>query len=361
MNRNIEPYNAKTLVDINTKIDLEEVYSSLINASTSMGILQEKIQSSKTSPNLLLSILRMKEAIASSNMEETETNISSVMVDQVTEKHSHDTAVVQNYLEATTIGVSILTGEKFGDNFFKRVHAVLMKNNKKTDVTVGEYRTRQNFIKNRLDASISYVSPVPEQVQPLMRDLISFMNTGSCYHELISSAIIHGQFLTIHPFDDGNGRMSRILVPLYLFQKKVIKSPFLFFSEALEKDKSLYYRKLNLMREGDWNGWIVFFLDCIDRQCRHYIDLINDVSDLYEKESLKIKELIKSKSYVDIVDMLFNRMVVNKGSFQEIGITSASATRYLKILNEAKIISTDTGKTRNRIFFYDALMHLLTK
>lgn len=355
-----EPFDAPLLVGIESKIDLREVYNALISASTYMGILQEKIQSSKTSPDLVLSLLRMKEAIASSNMEETETTIGTVMVDQVTDKHSHDTTVVRNYMEATTTGVSILTGSKFGDDFFKRVHSVLMKDNNKRDVSVGEYRTRQNFIKKSLDASITYYPPEPKKVLPLMKDLISFMNSGSCYHELIAAAVIHGQFLTIHPFDDGNGRMGRILVPLYLFQKKVISSPFLFFSEALEKDKALYYRKLNLMRDGDWNGWIVFFLDCVARQCKRYIALINEVTALYERESVKIKDLIKTKSYVEIVDAIFRGLVVNKRTFEEVGITSASANRYLKALNEAKILSTEPGKTRNRLYYYDALIQLLT-
>lgn len=295
-------------------------------------------------------------------MEETEATLNSVMTAEVTDKKSHDTTTVKDYIEATLAGANILTAEKFSDKFFNRIHSVLMANSKKPDVKIGQYRDNQNCIRRHdSDYSIIYMPPAPDYVQTLMSDLIGFMNSGTCYHELIAAAIIHGQFLTIHPYGDGNGRLGRILVPLYLYQKKIINTPFLFFSEALEKDKALYYRKLSLMRDGDWNGWVVFFLDCISRQCQKYINLITGIDKLYEKELITVKNIIKGQNYVEIVNLLFKGMIINKDSLIKIGISSASANRYLNILFENNVVSTDVGKTRNKLYYYDALLSLLTQ
>lgn len=150
---------------------------------------------------------------------------------------------------------------------------------------IGSYREQQNYIgKNDATHTITFIPPVPEDVRDLMANLIEYMNNpNDAYRPLVRTAIIHAQFETIHPFMDGNGRVDRMLIPMYLFYKKQIDLPCFFISEAFEHDKHKYYTLLtNIRTHNDWNEWIKFFLETVAKQCDKYIRIISEINKLYE-------------------------------------------------------------------------------
>ena len=190
---------------------------------------------------------------------------------------------VRNYYIASAKGLVNLQKRPFTNEFFCDIHSTLMSGNvrKREGALIGEYRKKQNYVGVIGEMNtITYTPPKPEKVPTLMDNLIDYMNNPSDdLQPLIRTAIVHAQIETIHPFDDGNGRVGRIMIPLYLFDQKQISLPCFFISEALESDKFKYYRLLNATREKDqWEEWIKFFLETVAKQCEKYIYIIERIN-----------------------------------------------------------------------------------
>lgn len=189
-----------------------------------------------------------------------------------------------NYYQALRDGMDELAVLPISTRLFKAMHVTLMSNDVRGgNRSPGEYRKIQNYIgpEGCTMETATYIPPQPQLVDTYMNNLEIYINNPQDQlDELIQAAIIHAQFETIHPFLDGNGRIGRILIPLYLFSKKVID-----LSEALERNKHKYYRFLNDTRyKGKWNQWIHFFLEAIILQADKNIRLINDINQLYEHD-----------------------------------------------------------------------------
>ena len=194
-----------------------------------------------------------------------------------------------------------------------------------------------------------------------MNNLIDYMNTPTDdLQPLVRTAIIHAQLLTIHPFDDGNGRVGRLLIPLYLFAKQQIELPCFFISEALEADKFKYYRLLNETREnGNWDEWIIFFLATVAKQCEKYIFVIDRINALYDEHLSRAKTLVKNNSIVDIIDCIYRHPILSTAIVEsETKIPIATINRYMNILVENQFLFTD-GKRRNKKFFCYELLDVL--
>ena len=194
-----------------------------------------------------------------------------------------------------------------------------------------------------------------------MENLIEYMNNDlDSLRPLIKTAIIHAQFETIHPFMDGNGRMGRILIPMYLFSKKQIDLPCFFISEALERDKIKYYTLLNRIRtHGEWNEWIKFFLSTVTKQCEKYIQIITEINALYSKHMSIACDMARSSNMVDIINALYKYPVTNARRLADMTkIPMTSVNRYLSQLVEAKILYMD-GKGRNRNYYYYDLLDVI--
>ena len=178
-------------------------------------------------------------------------------------------------------------------------------------------------------------------------------NSEDKFRPLVRTAIIHAQFETIHPFMDGNGRIGRMLIPMYLFAQKQIDLPCFFISEALERDKMRYYTLLNDTRnKGEWNEWIKFFLLTVEKQCDKYIQIITDINALYEKHLDMARGIARSASIVDVINVLYQYPITTaKQVSKETEIPMTSINRYLSMLVDNKILYTD-NKGRNRTYFY---------
>ena len=237
-----------------------------------------------------------------------------------------------------------------------------MQGNVRKPSLIGSYRIEQNYI-GRYDKShsITFVPPAPDKVPKLMDNLIDYINNPKDnYRPLVRTAIIHAQFETIHPFMDGNGRVGRMLIPMYLFSQKQIELPCFFISEALERDKLRYYTLLNNIRiNDDWNEWIKFFLATVRKQCEKYIQIITEINNLYSKHMDIACNMVRSSNMVDIINALYQYPVTSaKQIAEKTGIPMTSVNRYLNQLIENKILFTD-NKSRNRTFFYYDLLEIL--
>lgn len=356
-------YNAKTLPLEAQALNPMDYLEELIDATTKLEVYKEKIRDSKLTSSWFMPTLQQKEALASSKLEGTQATLDGVLIDQVApndkDKNLNE---VRNYHAATLLGYSVLKKRDFSDEFFFDIHKTLMNGNVRKPSIVGEYRKEQNYIgKTDKTHSITFIPPTPEKVPELMHNLISYINSPSDHNRpLVRTAIIHAQFETIHPFMDGNGRVGRMLIPMYLYAQKQIDLPCFFISEVLERDKMRYYTLLNNIRtNGDWNSWIKFFLSVVKEQCEKYIRIISAINILYEKHLEIACKVTNSSNVVDVMNALFKNPITNA---KQVALTTnlpmTSINRYLGQLVENQIIFSD-NKSRNRNYYYYDLLDIL--
>lgn len=345
---------------IKTDIFLDE----LIDASTSLEVYKEKIKDSKLDRAWFLPTLQQKEALASSMIEGTQATLDGVLVNRVVpDKKDVDIQEVLNYDAATEYGYRYLKRGDFDKEFILDLHKILFsgKVRKQTD-QIGEFRTHQNYVGTMgRKREITYTPPEPEMVEKLIDNLIEYIEKPKDnYRSLVRIAIIHAQFETIHPFMDGNGRVGRILIPLYLYYVEQIDMPCFFVSEALERDKLKYYTLLNNIRnKNEWSEWIKFFLVTVKNQCDKYIRMISDINLLYEKDLEKASGLVRTGNMRTLINLLYKYPIVNSSTIAQCSnIPSATINRYLNVLVDADILYTD-DKSRNRTYFYYDLLNIL--
>jgi len=200
-----------------------------------------------------------------------------------------------------------------------------------------------------------------QNVDGLLENFVEYFNNAEdTVRPLVRAAIMHAQFETIHPFMDGNGRVGRILIPLFLYKHNQISLPCFFISEALERDKFKYYNLLNGIRnKNDWSSWIDFFLKAVDQQCSKYIEMVDRINELYENDLEQAKKIIKSNKVVDLINLLYKYPVINASTVTALtSIPSATATRYLNALVESKILYPN-DMVRNRTFYYYNLLDII--
>lgn len=344
-------------------IDQTIFFEELIDATSKLEVYKEKIRDSKLDSSWFMPTLQQKEAVASSAIEGTQATLDGVLINQLApDDKNQDVNKVVNYYLATIRGYELLQYHDFSHEFFFTMHTALMHGNVEKPDIVGAYRASQNYI-GKKDKShvITFIPPAPEAVNDLMDNLIAYINTpNDNFRPLVRTAIIHAQFESIHPFMDGNGRVGRMLIPMYLYAKKQIDLPCFFISEALERDKIKYYTLLNNIRYKDeWNEWIKFFLQTVATQCDKYIKLITKINALYNDHITKACALARSSGMVDVIDALYKNPITNAKQITE--VTKApmtSVNRFLGLLVDNKILYSD-NKPRNRTYYYYALLDLL--
>ena len=344
-------------------IDQMFFFEELIDATAKLEVYKEKIRDSKLDSSWFMPTLQQKEALASSALEGTQATLDGVLIDQVT-PNVKDTNLteVRNYYLATVQGLDTLSRHDFSNDFFSDIHSTLMIGNVRKPSVIGSYRTEQNYIgKKDVSHAITFIPPAPEKVPALMDNLISYINNpDDTLRPLVRTAIIHAQFETIHPFMDGNGRVGRMLIPMYLYSQKQIDLPCFFISEALERDKIKYYTLLNNIRyNGDWNEWIKFFLSTVAKQCDKYIKMITDINMLYQKHLAVACDLARSSKIVDVINVLYQHPVTSGIQIAELtDVPQTSINRYLNLLVQEKILYTD-NKRKNRTYYYYDLLDIL--
>lgn len=304
-----------------------------------------------------LMFFSMHESIQSTKIEGTQASFSEVIESEVTGKTNTDIQEVKNYLEAIHYGKDKLNAIPISTRLLHELHSILLRNARGQNRAPGEYRRVQNFIGPTKDIKdATYIPPEPTKIDYYMSNLEKYINeVDDNLDFMIRAAIIHGQFETIHPYLDGNGRLGRILILLYLLDKRVITKPAFFVSEELEKNKFKYYGLLNNLRakQPKWKEWIEFFLLSSINQADKGIDKLKKIEDLY-LSLIKFAE----ENYVreDIIFFVFRKPFFTvKDVESSLGISYNTARKHIQKLMESGKIYSDEQK-RNRIYrFYDLL------
>lgn len=348
-------YIKERLQDYNANFFLNEI----VDASKNLGILEAKINAYKFN-SILIPMLHTREALSSMYIEGTQATISDVYENTVMPKESNAAMMceVNNHTKALIFGAEHLRIESFTHTFICKLHQIMLDGILANNKYLGKYKPIDNRIENSA-GTVVFVPPSHLETKKYMTELIEFMNNSSDgIHPLIKAGIIHSQFESIHPFLDGNGRVGRLLVSLYLFKSKVINFPFFYISEAISQDKSVYYNMLTKSRQGTYDEWLKYFLKKICIQTQNHIGYIDSLNDLYEETKKSVQKCINSPRYDAIIECLFTQPILTANYLEEkLSISHGQAVRYLNTLCVQGILLGDDRK-RGRKFYFGALMDL---
>ena len=296
-------------------------------------------------PAVMLSPLTTQEAVLSSKIEGTQATVDEVLEQEAglikDEAKQQDIKEIVNYRTALFRSREYLQQYPIRLSFVQELHSILMDSVRGQDKTPGEFRKDQNWI-GRYGCTIdtaSFVPPNPIQLLDHLQEWEKYLDSDDI-DSLLQTAVIHAQFELLHPFKDGNGCIGRILIPLFLYQKKVISQPMFYLSEYLENNREEYYQRLKAISEAnDWNNWIAFFLRAITTQAQQNSRRVKDIQNLYDSMKQKIQNITHSQYTVNLLDALFSSPIFDTTALvQKTGIQKATAMRLLRKLKENKII-----------------------
>lgn len=314
--------------------------------------------------DLFISMHIMKEATQSSKIEGTQTNMEEALLskEDVPLDKRDDWTEVQNYISAMNNAIEMLNDLPFSCRLIKNVHKILLEGVRGKHKQPGEFRKSQNWIGGSNINDAIFVPPVSTSIPELMEDLEIFVHNDHIYFpELLKIAIIHYQFETIHPFLDGNGRIGRLLITLYLVDKVILKRPVLYLSDYIEKHRNSYYNTLmNARNENKINDWIKFFLKEIIDTAENGVKTFEKILILQKETENKIQTLgIRSTNALKVINELYKRPITDAGSIAKAAnISLVSAYKLISELQRIEILKQITGGRRKRIYIFRDYMDI---
>jgi Fic family protein len=299
-------------------------------------------------PEVLLSPLTTQEAVLSSRIEGTQATLGEVLKFEAGEQPNQeskrlDIQEILNYRRALRAAETELKTRPFSLNLLLKLHEILLDSVRGRNMGRGLFRMTQNWIG-------AHGSPIEEAffVPPEPSRLPEYLDNWEKYYhanrpdQLVQLAIVHAQFEIIHPFSDGNGRLGRILIPLFLYEKELLHRPMFYLSSWIEENREAYVSLLRALgkAENSWNRWIEFFLKGVDEQARKNAERARAIMDLYERMKQKVIDITHSQFAVPLLDQIFERPLFQSSHllFQGLNISRPSVASLLAALKEAEIL-----------------------
>ena len=354
-----------------TSLDYQSLLEPLDEASAALARFDAKIAGMVNS-ELFLGPLRRQDAISSSRMEGTISTIEDLYRLEAEEAaggaNLHSEARdddIETFLYSRALRnaqMALKDGYRLDEHLIKAAHQELLSLGRGSRKSPGAYKSEQNYIANGRRGKIGYVPISPEQLQPAMAELVKFMNESDM-RPLIRIAIAHVEFEALHPFQDGNGRIGRMLITLMLWHLKVLSQPHFFVSGYLEQHKDEYIERMRAVSESeDWTGWVVFFLRAMREQANENSKTADEIQDLYGAMRERFRELLNSQYHDKALDFVFENPVFPNSLFIDgSGIPAASARMLSRRLAKSGLlreIRPASGR-RAALYAFDPLLQIL--
>lgn len=339
------------------RIEDMEVLNLLSQADRQLGRLD---MYSEYIPNvdLFISMHVLKEATQSSKIEGTKTNIEDALLDKedVDDEKRDDWEEVQNYIEALNSAITNLKKLPFSSRLIRETHKILLQGVRGKHKLPGEFRSSQNWIGGASINDATFIPPIHSDINEYMGDLENFAhNSESFFPDLLKIALIHYQFETIHPFLDGNGRVGRLMITLYLVEKGILKKPILYLSDFFERNRLLYYDNLTRVRENDdLTQWFKFFLVGVIETAKNSISAFDSILKLQKEVDVKIQTLgSRSHNAQLIINHLFQRPIIDAQKVKELtNLSFPSVYKLIDELEKLEILTEITGAKRGKIYLF---------
>lgn len=316
--------------------------------------------------HLFISMYVRKEALMSSQIEGTQATLEDVLDPMLEENTNRPVGDVVNYIKATDFAINRLNELPLCNRLIKETHKVLLSGVRGENKTPGEFRHSQNWIGGAGSTlqNARYIPPNVPDMQQAMSDLEKYINTEDDLDVLIRAGLIHYQFETIHPFLDGNGRIGRLLITLFLMEQKVLTTPALYISYFLKKNRIEYYDRMNEVRiKGNYEQWIKFFLDAVYESAQDAVETIDKLTALHDENYAKLQTLgRRTKNALRVFEYLeANPIIEIQKTSKELGIAFNTISSIVKDLTNIGILEKTSTKTRNRTFAYKEYLDILKK
>ena len=341
----------------------QDMISLLINANTQIATLNE-IAKHIPNMNLFVSMYVRKEALMSSQIEGTQATLEDVFDPMLDTNRNRDVADVVNYIKATEYAIRRLETLPLCNRLLRETHAILMENVRGQEQNPGEFRHSQNWIGGQGSTlkTARYIPPAPEDMNTAISDLEKYMNEDDATDHLIRVALIHYQFETIHPFLDGNGRIGRLMITLYLMEKKLLTTPALYISYFLKRNRIEYYDRMTEVRNnGNYEQWIRFFLQALYECAADAIATIDKLAALHEKNEAAIQAMPRgAKNVLSVFHYLEANPIIDiRKTAEATGLSFNTVATAVKKLTDMNILSQTNAAARNRTFAYTEYLDLL--
>lgn len=306
----------------------------------------------------------LKEARQSSKIEGTQTTMEEALLERedVALERRDDWEEVQNYVAAMNAAVDRLQTLPFSARLIRETHKTLMQGVRGKQKQPGEFRRSQNWIGGATLSDAVFVPPVHESVAELIGDIEEFVHDDQQHFpELLKIALVHYQFETIHPFLDGNGRVGRLLITLYLVSREILKRPVLYLSDFFERNRQLYYDNLMRVREkNDLQQWFRFFLVGVIETAKSSIETFDNILKLQKQVDEQLRTLgSRTANAQKVMHYLYQRPVVNAAKVGEVtGMSPASAYKLIADLERFGVLKEITGGKRGKTYAFEAYLNL---
>ncbi len=350
---------------INRQLQIEnmEILQLLSHADRELGRLD---MYSKYIPNidLFISMHVIKEATQSCRIEGTQTNMDEALLDKedLPVDKRDDWEEVQNYIKAMEWAIGQLDKLPFSSRLIRETHNVLLQGVRGERKQPGEFRSSQNWIGGATINDAVFIPPVHTSVPELMSDIEKFIHNEEIHiPELLRIGLVHYQFETIHPFLDGNGRVGRLIIPLYLVSRGIIQKPVLYLSDFFERNRKLYYDNLmNVREKNDLGQWLKFFLVGVIETAKNGIKTFDGIMQLQKHTDIKIQSLgSRASKAKKVIDYLYKRPMITADKVSEIAsISMPSSYKLIASLEGLNILKEMTGGQRSRMYIFDNYIKL---
>ena len=356
------PHNLKEL-----KLDIDDQLQSLINKAYLLLGRLDGMAITLPDIDLFVSMYVQKEAVISSQIEGTQASLIDVLQKDRNNEKIKDTEEIVNYIKATNYAFKRLEELPLCMRLIKETHSVLLSGVRGNEKSPGEFRKSQNWIgyTGCTLNTASFVPPSPEEMEHSLSDLEKYIHEDSSISNLIKTALIHYQFETIHPFLDGNGRMGRLLIVLFLKERGLIEYPVLYLSYFFKKNRNRYYELLNNVRvKGEFEEWIKFFIEGICEISEDAISSIQKIIKLKRIDMEKIRNIPKGNisNLLLIYDYLLRHPFLETEDIRRLSdLSKPTVNKLLETLIELEILELVEEKKRYKQYVYRKYVDILSE
>ena len=343
-----------------------ELLTKLIDANKKIATL-EGLSSRIPNMGLFVSMYVRKEALLSSQIEGTQCTLEDILNPHIEDNTNRDVSDVVNYIRATEFALKRLKTLPLCNRLIKETHAVLLESVRGQEKNPGEFRYSQNWIGGQGSTlkNARYIPPNPNDMLTAMSDLEKYINSDSTLDPLIQAALIHYQFETTHPFLDGNGRVGRLLVTLFLMEKGILSTPALYISYYLKMNRIEYYdRMTQVRRTGDYEQWISFFLQAFADSAEDAIHTIDRLTALHDKKTKLFDALTKRQhtSVLKVFSYLESNPIIDiQKTATALGMSYNTVSKAVSILVDDGILKQTDKSGKAKIYSYTEYLDILRK
>lgn len=340
-----------------------EMIALLVKANQQLSVL-ENVSGRIQNMDLFVSMYVRKEALMSSQIEGTQATLEDILDPNLSANINRDAADVVNYIKAVNFAIQRMQTLPLSNRLLRETHAVLMQGVRGQEKNPGEFRRSQNWIGGEGSTlkNARYIPPNPEDMSLALSDLEKYIHTDDSIDVLIQTALIHYQFETIHPFLDGNGRIGRLLITLFLMEKQVMTSPVLYISYFLKKNRIEYYDRMSEVRvKGNYEQWVRFFLEAVYECAKNAVETVDCLSHLHEINEGAIKQLGRSsKNILQIFHYLETNPIIEiKKTADILNLSFNTVSSGVKKLVDMNILVKFSDTKRNKLFYYKEYLDFL--